>query len=162
LNIGRTSNDDSWDQKALRGSVELKVDLGASAALYDVRHGQYLGQKSEWTVRLDDKEPVILSALPQPVKGISVQAPERAKGGEVVKVALQLEGRQLGDAHVFRVQIFDADGRELTMLSRNLAAPRGACSWELPLAVDLKKGKYSLRVHEIATGVRADRSLQIW
>jgi hypothetical protein len=48
------------------------------------------------------------------------------------------------------------------MLTRNLAAPRGTCTWELPLAVDLKKGTYSLRVREIATGVRAERSLQIW
>ena len=162
LNIGRTSNDDSWDQRALHGPVELKVNLGAPSALYDVRRGQYLGQRSEWTVTLDDKEPVIISALPQPVKGVSVQAPSRAKGGEVVNIALQLEGRQLGDAHAFRVQIFDADGQELTMLTRNLAAPRGACIWELPLSVDLKKGTYALRVREIATGVRAERSLQVW
>ncbi|HEU0006831.1 MAG TPA: beta-galactosidase trimerization domain-containing protein [Terriglobia bacterium] len=161
LNIGRTS-DDSWDQKALRGPVELKVGFGAPAALYDVRRGQYLGQKSEWTVMLDDKEPVILSALPQPVKGISVQAAARAKGGDLVTVELQLEGRQLGDTHAFRVQIFDVDNQELTMLTRNLVAPRGTCTWELPLAVDLKKGTYSLRVREIATGVRAERSLQIW
>jgi hypothetical protein len=162
LNIGRTSNDDSWDQKALRGPVELKVELGAPAALYDVRRGQYLGQKSEWTVRLDDREPVILSALPEPVKGVSIQAPERARGGEVLSVALRLKGGQLGDAHVFRVKFFDAEGRELTMLSRNLAAPRGACSWDLPLAVDLKKGHYSLRVQEVVTGVQAERSLEIW
>jgi hypothetical protein len=162
LNIGKTSEDDSWDQKALHGAVELKVDLGAPAALYDVRRGQYLGQKKEWAVRLDDREPVILSALPQPVKGISMQAPARAKGGEVVSVALQLEGPQLGDAHAFRVQMFDMEGKELPMLTRNLVAPRGKCSWEVPLAVDLKKGTYSLRVHEIATGVRAERSLQVW
>jgi hypothetical protein len=30
------------------------------------------------------------------------------------------------------------------------------------LAIDLKKGTYSLRVHEIATGVRAERALQVW
>jgi len=162
LNIGRTSNDDSWEQKALHGPVELKVNLGAPAALYDVRRGQYLGQKSEWTGTLDDREPVILSALPEPVKGISVRAPARAKGGELVTVALQLDGRQLGDVHAFRVQVFDADGQELAMLTRNVAAPRGACTWELPLAVDLKKGTYALRVREIATGLRAERSLQVW
>ncbi len=142
--------------------MELKVNLGAPAALYDVRRGEYLGQKSEWTGTLDDKEPVILSTLPEPVKGISVRAPARAKGGELVTVALQLDGRQLGDAHAFRVQIFDADGQELAMLTRNLAAPRGTCTWELPLAVDLKKGTYALRIREIATGTRAERSLQVW
>ena len=162
LNIGRTSNDDSWEQKALHGPVELKINLGVPAALYDVRRGQYLGQKSEWTGTLDDREPVILSTLPEPVKGISVRAPARAKGGELVTVALQLDGRQLGDVHAFRVQVFDADGQELAMLTRNVAAPRGACTWELPLAVDLKKGTYALRVREIATGLRAERSLQVW
>jgi Beta-galactosidase trimerisation domain/Beta-galactosidase len=162
LNIGRSSDDDSWNQKALLGPLELKVDFGAPAALYDVRRGQYLGQRSEWTVAVDDKEPVILSALPEPVKGISVEAPGRARGGELVTVALQLEGPQLGDAHAFRAQMFDADGQELTMLTRNLAAPRGKCSWQLPLAVDLKKGTYALRVREIATGVRAERALQVW
>jgi Beta-galactosidase trimerisation domain/Beta-galactosidase len=161
LNIGRTS-DDSWDQKALRGPVELKVDFGAPSALYDVRRGQYLGQKSEWIGTVDDKEPVILSALLEPVKGISVRAPGRATGGEVVSVMLELQGRRLGDSHAFRVQIFDADGQELAMLTRNLTAPRGTCTWELPLAVDLKKGTYSLRVREIATGVRAERPLQVW
>ena len=121
-----------------------------------------MGQKSEWIGTVDDKEPVILSALPEPVKGISVRAPGRATGGEVVSVMLELQGRRLGDTHAFRVQIFDADGQELAMLTRNLTAPRGTCTWELPLAVDLKKGTYSLRVREIATGVRAERPLQVW
>ena len=162
LNIGRTSGDDSWDQKALRGPRELKVDFGAPSALYDVRRGEYLGLKREWIGTVDEREPVILSALPEPVKGISIRAPGRAKGGEVVSVMLELEGRRLGDSHAFRVQMFDGDGQELTMLTRNLAGPRGTCTWELPLAVDLKKGTYSLRVREIATGVRAERPLQVW
>ena len=162
LNLGRGSSDDSWNQKNLRGPVELKVSFENSSALYDVRQGQYLGRHRTWTGTLDDKEPLILAALPEPVKGISVRAPARAQGGEVLAVALQLEGPQLGDVHSFRVQLVDPEGQELSMLTRNLAAPRGACVWDLPLAVDLKKGSYALRVREIATGVRAERSLQVW
>ncbi|HEX2523419.1 MAG TPA: hypothetical protein VHP35_14955, partial [Terriglobia bacterium] len=162
LNIGRTSGDDSWNQKALRGPMELKVDFGTPSALYDVRRGEYLGLKREWIGTVDEREPVILSALPEPVKGISIRAPGRAKGGEVVSVMVELEGRRLADSHAFRVQMFDGDGQELTMLTRNLAGPRGMCKWELPLAVDLKKGTYSLRVREIATGVSAERPLRVW
>jgi hypothetical protein len=162
LNIGRTSNDDSWDQKALRGPRELKVDFGAPSALYDVRRGEYLGLKKEWIGTVDEREPVILAALPEPVKGISIGAPARARGGEMVSVRLELEGRRLGDSHTFRVQVFDTAGQELTMLTRNLTGPRGTTTWELPLAVDLRKGAYTLRVREIATGVRAERPLQVW
>jgi hypothetical protein len=55
------------------------------------------------------------------------------------QLALQPDGRQLGDAHAFRVQVFDADGQELTMLTRDLADPRCTCTWELPLVVDLRE-----------------------
>jgi len=75
---------------------------------------------------------------------------------------LRLEGPQLGDTHAFRVQIFDPEGQELSMLTRNLAAPQGVGFWELPLAVNQKKGIYSLRVREIATGARAERPLLVW
>jgi len=37
LNIGRDGDDYSWDQKALRGPLELTVDLGKPVALYDTR-----------------------------------------------------------------------------------------------------------------------------
>jgi len=55
------------------------------------------------------------------------------------RLALQLDGRQLGDAHGFRVQVFDGDGQELTMLTRDLAASSCTCTWELPLAIDLRE-----------------------
>lgn len=161
LNIGGASNDDSWSQKALRGPLELKVRLGSPAALYDIRSGRFLGKQAEQVVRLTDTEPVILSMLPEPVKGILIRAPERARSGDMVRVAIQLAGPKLGNTHAFRAQIFDSAGRELAMLTKNLAAQQGACVWEFPLAVNLKKGSYTLRVREIATGIQAERQLVV-
>jgi hypothetical protein len=162
LNIGKASDDDAWEQKALRGPVELKLDLGSAAALYDTRNGKFLGKQTQWTVTLNDTEPVILSLLPQPVKGLSIEAPEQAKGGDLLNVSLRLEGSKLGDTHTLRVQLFDLAGQVLTMLTRNLSAPQGTCVWELPLAVNLPKGTYSLRVREVATGTTAERALKVW
>jgi hypothetical protein len=162
LNIGKGSDDDGWDQKALRTPLELRLSLGSAAALYDARLGKFLGKRSEWVLSLRETEPAILSILPEPVTGVAIQAPQRARGGELVNVTIRLEGPQLGDAHAFRAQLFDPEGRELEMLTRNLKAPQGACTWELPLAVNVKKGSYLLRVREIATGARAERSLVVW
>jgi len=162
LNIGRASDDDAWEQKVLRGPVELKLDLGSPAALYDTRNGKFLGKQTKWTVTLHDTEPVILSVLPEPVKRLSIGAPEQAKAGDLLNASLRLEGSQLGDTHTFRAQLFDPNGQELTMLTRNLAAPQGACVWELPLAVSLPKGTYSLRVRDVATGISAERALKVW
>ena len=57
--------------------------------------------------------------------------------------------------------MFDPAGQELVILTRNLAAAQGQVVWELPLAVNLKKGTYSLRVREVATGLKAERPLKI-
>ncbi len=162
LNIGRGSRDDSWNQKALLGPLELKVRLEGPAALYDTRSGRFLGKQTEQVVRLTDNEPVILSMLPEPVKGISIRAPRRARGGDLVEILLQLEGPKLGSVHAFRVQMLDSAGQELSMLTKNLAAPQGSCTWLLPLAVNLSKGAYSLRVREIATGMRAEQPIVVW
>jgi len=162
LNIGKRGDDDSWDQKALRGPLELKLDLREPTALYDTRNGKFLGKQTQWTVTLNDTEPIVLALLPEAARGLSIQAPEQAKGGDLLNISLQLEGPKLGDTHVFRAQIFDPDGQELTMLTHNLAAPQGACVWELPLAVNLKKGSYSLRVVDIPTGLRAERTVKVW
>jgi hypothetical protein len=142
--------------------VALKLDLGSPAALYDTRNGKFLGKQTKWTVTLHDTEPVILSVLPEPVKRLSIGAPEQARAGDLLNASLRLEGSQLGDTHTFRAQLFDPNGQELTMLTRNLAAPQGACVWELPLAVSLPKGTYSLRVRDVATGISAERALKVW
>jgi hypothetical protein len=161
LNVGTANDDDSWQQKALQGPLELTLNLISPAALYDTRRGKFLGKQTRWVVTLNDIEPVVLSLLPEPVKGLSAQAPERARSGDLLKVLLQLEGAKLGDTHTFRVQLFGPDGHELSMLTRNLTAPQGRCVWELPLAVNLPKGTYALRFREIATGAQAERPLKV-
>jgi hypothetical protein len=80
----------------------------------------------------------------------------------VVKVGVRLEGTQLGETHVVRVQMMDPAGQELAMLTRNLAAPAGACTWNVPLALNLSTGTYSLHVREVATGAHAQRLLTVW
>jgi len=162
LNVGTANDDDSWEQKALRGPLELKLDLENPAALYDARRGRFLGKQTQWVITLNDIEPLVLSLLPEPVKGLSILAPERARGGKLLKVSLRLEGAKLGDTHTIRVHILDPGGHELSMLTRSLVAPQGTCVWELPLAVNLPKGAYVLRSREIATGTQAERRLKVY
>jgi hypothetical protein len=162
LNLGRGRDDDSWEQKSLRGPVELKLDWGSPAALYDTRNGKFLGKQIQWVVTLHDTEPVILSLLPEPVTGLSIGGPEQAQRGDLLSISLRLEGPRLGDTHTFRAQLFNPDRQELSMLTRNLAAPQGTCVWDLPLAVNLTKGTYSLHVRDVATGTTAERPLKVW
>ena len=46
-------------------------------------------------------------------------------------------------------------------VTRSLLAPKGAVTWELPLAVSDPAGTYTLEARDVATGVRAQRKLEV-
>ena len=152
---------DYQKQTALRRTLEMKIDFEQEVALYDSRLGIFLGKKKTHLFPLSDIQPTILAILPEPVKDLEIYAPKQASPGELVEVRLNLNGPVLGNTHTFRVQLIDPSGRELPMLTRNLAAPGGKVLWELPLAVNLPQGECRLRVREIVTGTHGERRLVI-
>ncbi len=152
---------DYQKQTALKRPLELKIDFEQDVALYDARLGIFLGKKKTHIFPLGEIQPTILAILPEPVRGLVINAPRQVSPGELVEVHLNLNGPVLGNTHTFRVQLIDPAGRELSMLTRNLAAPQGRVIWELPLAVNLPRGEYSIKVHDIATGSRAEQRLAV-
>ena len=148
-------------QKALEGPRKLTVDVGARFAVYNLRTGKYLGKRRNVSGSVPRHGPVLLTILPEPVEGLDITAAPAAKPGQLVKVKLKLRGKALGDTHAFRVRVVGPDGKELRVLTRTLAAPKGAVVWELPIAVSDPAGKYTLHARDIATGVSAKRKLTV-
>jgi hypothetical protein len=148
-------------QDALEGPLELKVEFGNLVALYDTRTGASLGSVREYRFPLDKIQPTILTVLPEPLRGLTLSGPETATPGEMLKIDLQLLGLEPAAPHTLRVQVMDPGGKELAMLTRNLSAPNGRAIWELPLAINLAKGRYTLVARDIATGTRAGRALTV-
>ncbi|HYK87519.1 MAG TPA: beta-galactosidase trimerization domain-containing protein, partial [Acidobacteriota bacterium] len=148
-------------QDALEAPLELKVDFGKIMALYDTRRGEFLGNRRDYTIKVDKIQPTILTVLSQPVQSLTIEAPHQAKAGDLVEVQLQLLGTIPGSTHALRVALQDPSGNELRMLTRNLAAPDGKVVWEAPLAADAPRGVYTLVVRDIATGTKTERPLVI-
>ena len=141
--------------------MDVRVDFGQAVAVYDQRQGKFLGMKRRVTFALDKYLPTVLSILPQPVKGMRITAPAQAQRGELVGVGLALDGPALGDTHVFRVRVLDPAGAELRPLTANLAAPKGATAWNVPLAVSDPAGVYTLEARDVATGTLARHKLTV-
>ncbi len=152
---------DYKEQTALTRPLELKIDFEKEVALYDTRQGTYLGMKKLYQFPLDQIQPTILAVLPLPVKDMMILAPREASPGTLMEVKIILNGPKLGDTHAFRAKLLDPKGRELSILTRNLAAPQGKTIWELPLAADLPQGEYTLQVKDAATGVRSEHRFNV-
>jgi hypothetical protein len=152
---------DYQKQTGLTGPLELKIDFEKEVGLYDSRQGVFLGRKKTHLFRLDQIQPSIFAILPVPVEALTIDAPSQMSPGGLLELKLSLNGPTLGDYHAFRVQLLDPNGKELAMLTRNLAAPRGKAAWDLPLAVSVPTGTYTLKVRDVATGIRAEHYLTV-
>ena len=148
-------------QDALAAPMKLNLDLGSAHAVYDQRAGKYIGKRRNVTFDLAEYHPTVLSILPEPVQGMSISSPAAAKRGELVKARLKLQGERLGETHAFRVGVVGPDGKELRMLTRTLAAPRGHVEWNVPFAVSDPAGEYTLHARDVATGVAAEAKITV-
>jgi len=148
-------------QAALERPMRVKIDFGASVAVYDQRKGKFLGTRRSVVFPLDRYEPTLLTILPEPVKELLIEAPSEAAQGELLEVKLRLVGPKLGRAHAFRVRLLDAHGKELRPLTANLAAPEARATWKLPIAASDAKGQYTLEARDVATGLTATHKLTV-
>jgi hypothetical protein len=161
LRVSELGPPEYQDQEGLQGPIKLTVPLGARHAVYDQRAGKYLGKVESVTVDLATYEPTVLAILPEPIEKVSVSTARDAQRGELVKVTLKLDGPRIGTTHAFRVDVLAPDGKPMPVLTRTLLAPKGQAVWEFPIAVSDPAGQYTLRVRDVATGVRVEQSLTV-
>ena len=161
LRVSELGPPEYQDQGALEAPMELTVRFGKGVALYDVRRQESLGRRAEYTFMLDKLRPTILCFTPAKLAPPEVRAPARAAPGTLAEIPIEVRGESPGTSHAFRVRLLDPGGEELQMLTRTLSAPGGKAVWELPLAVNLPAGRYTLAVVDIPTGAKSSRPLSI-
>jgi hypothetical protein len=161
LRVSELGPPEYQNQDALEAPMELTVRFGRDVALYDMRRRESLGTRSEYTFRLDRLRPTILSLTPEKLGPPEIDAPAQANRGTLVEIPLSVRGESPATSHSLRVWLMNPEGEALHMLTRTLAAPGGKAIWELPLALNIASGSYTLEVVDIPTGGKSTRAFSI-
>jgi hypothetical protein len=148
-------------QDALEVPMDLTVRFGREVALYDQRRQQSLGHRREYTFKLDRTQPTLLTISPATLPAPTVLAPAEARRGSIVEIPLEIRGESASTPHAFRVRLLGQDNREFRMLTRTLSAPGGRTVWDLPLAVNIPDGRYTVEVVDVPTGARSTRTISV-
>ena len=141
---------------------EAVVELPSEKYVTDILAERAFGLARRVRVTLKPFEGCALSLLSYQVRGVRIKAPESAKAGEEVKIALSIDA---GDAqvgrHVLRCSVLGPDGKALTYYTRNLLAENGKGELILPLALDAKPGTYTLRARDVASAVANEATFTV-
>jgi hypothetical protein len=127
----------------------VRVRLAASGHLYEARSGRYLGEGDTVTDQLAPTDAPLYVVLPYKVDSIALSL-----DGATARAGLAATAEP--GEHVFRFDLFDAEGNRLLDAGANMVAPGGAAAWS-PQA-DLPPGG-KLVCRDVASGVRAEVAL---
>jgi len=138
----------------VKTTVPMHVKLSASAHLYDLRAGKYLGQGDNAEVQGLFASATFLSALPYRVQKLTVTAPAKAVAGApcAVQVKLTAEGDVQGAQPVFRVNVIGPDGADRHYYARTLAPDGLQASTTVPFAANDVPGQWKIVARDVLTG----------
>ncbi|HUU29731.1 MAG TPA: beta-galactosidase [archaeon] len=143
---------------------DIEIILPASGYNYDVRTKRYLGSGRSVHTTIATGEIKLLASLPYAVAGLRIELPESVKAGEEVSFTVEVEAfghaQPLGP-HVFRLEVFDPQGRKAGCYGGNLPAPGGRAQGSFYTALNDQSGRWSVRVSDVASGVTARKYLTV-
>ncbi len=111
---------------------------------------------------LKESDPKVYAMLPYKVQGVSLSV----KGGRAPGEAVQYEARVRAASarpvrHVLKVEVFAPGGKKQPLYSGNTDTTGGAAKGSFRLALNDPKGTWRLRVTDVFSGERAEKSWRV-
>lgn len=135
-------------------AAKHKIMLRSKFHIYDVLAGKYLGYGSEYLVSFAPDTQGLYALLPYKAGKLETKV---SRSGRKITLDCALEtpgNRDVG--HIFRIRVFDGQGKESEAFSTLLHAKtsKGSYSFTLPLNGSLQKG--SAEITDVMTGTRTE------
>jgi hypothetical protein len=140
---------------------DAEVVLDRKAHTYDVRAGEYLGNVDRFPATFQIERGKLYARLPYAVKAIDVKL-AKASPGEAVAIALGLTASSSKTGrHWFHIQVFGPDKVERRHYAQNVAVVNGKGQAVIPLALNDAPGAWRIVARDVASGVRAEATLEV-
>lgn len=138
----------------------LVVHFPSPVFVRNVRSRQDLGRVSSLSLTMDPYDPTVLaiSATPQPAMQSTV--PANVKAGDALTLAIH-SAASPAQRQIYHVDVVDPTGVRNRQYSTNVFGEGGAASYTWPLAQNEAPGNWTIRVHEMLTGVVQTHTVRV-
>jgi len=169
IEVTRLRDGDTWYYGVLPGFAvddkaprPITLPFSEGTHVYDVRERKYMGPGGPIEGTLYPGRPKMYAALPYPVAGLTVGAPQVARRGEPVEVTISVTAKtdKMGP-HAVRVEVSLPDGRKSEYLARTLYLPKGAGLFSFVPALNSPAGRWAVSAVEAVSGKRASAHFDV-
>ena len=133
--------------------VELKFPV--KGHLYLMREGRYLGFSDGCKLSVRSGDPAVIAILPEKVKQVVIEAPEKVKAGDVCTIRFSASGS--AGPHVFHVELRRPDGSRPFGYWWTDYVSKGERKFQF--ARNDVPGSWSIVVRDVDTGMSSTKTL---
>jgi|GEM_PF-1330427 len=148
---------------AKAGKMTQNLQFPVKGHLYNLLNGQYLGAVSGAETVLDDSAPAaVFGIYPYRIDSLLVDVPSSVRAGTELAARIQIKaGEGKPGAHIFHVELVPPDNRKSFLLNRNLSAENGSVDFRFRMAYNDPKGKWTLRIRDVLSGMVSEKIFQV-
>jgi hypothetical protein len=162
IGIGGT---EKVDNTAFEKEENIRLSLPRPSHVYDLRNGNYLGFKSDFTLKLDPWNPTMLSLNRKRLSSITVVPSSKScTPGCPILFKINLSSPEpsssSGSLNVVSVRVFSPENRRLRHYDSRIVFQGDSSLFELPLAVNDIKGEYLVTFSHVSTGLSSSVRIQ--
>ena len=141
----------------------VKLHLGETVHLYDVRDGKFLGKGKAFDLRVEPSVPGLYALVKDEVTTLDIKGVSGKKLGDEVKLNLNIiNGKGIsGLRSVVRVNVYDPTGKYLNYYSRNCDIVNGKGTFTFRTALNDIPGPWKIRTFETITGLEKEIIIDI-
>jgi beta-galactosidase len=148
--------------QGVKQPINCLLGIGMKAYVYNVRSGKYLGFFDKARITLHSARATVMAFSPYKITGMKIDpSGVSVRQGRILNVSMSLNANQKASDHVFHLSVFNPIGKENREYSKNVVASNGRCKASIPFSLNDTRGKWTVRVTDITSGVSDEKSIQI-
>ncbi len=130
--------------------------------LYDMREGKAAGRTTAIEVKAEPEFPALVAWSPYRIEAVQAAADKVAvAGGQSVKITGQVRAAAKPGAHVLNFRVYGPDGVERRHYGNTLVAEGGAAALTFQTALNEPKGKWTVKVADLASGIVGEATFEV-
>jgi len=144
----------------LPGGYEFRSAAGGH--MYDMREGRYAGKVKRIEVEASGSFPALVAISPYKIEAVEASADKPAVApGQAVKVAAKVKASARPGVHALNFRVYAPDGEERRYYGDTLFGAGGGATLTIPTALNEAKGKWTVKVADLASGATGEAAFEI-
>jgi len=130
--------------------------------VYDMRQRRYAGRTNRIEVSVDPSFPALVAVCPYKIQAVVAQADRAAvERGQSIRIAAKVQASTPPDVHALNFRVYGPDGKERRHYGTTLFGENGAATLTIPTALNEAKGKWTVKVSDLASGIAGETGFEI-